>query len=348
MKDWEKIRIRKDLSILETMKIIDLNSSQFAVVVDEVGRLIGTVTDGDIRRGIIRDVPKSAFVEHVMNTKPRSLSVDWDAGQILEFMKNSGLTRIPIVDNAGIIVRVDSIEDLLGRVIRRSKVVIMAGGLGSRLGPLTESCPKPMLKVGSKPVLERIIERVSSFGFSDICISVNYLAEMIEDYFGNGSSWNVKIRYLKETTRMGTAGALSFIAEETDHPVLVINGDVLTKVNLSRLLEFHEESASAATMCVRQYDFQIPYGVIETDGIKIRSISEKPLRRFFVNAGVYVLNPSVIQMIPGNSEFDMTALFQKVIDSELKTAVFPIHEYWLDIGKLEDFERAQSDIGREF
>jgi NDP-sugar pyrophosphorylase family protein len=243
---------------------------------------------------------------------------------------------------------VELLDYLLEAPERENWVVLMAGGLGTRLAPLTDNCPKPLLKVGNKPILETIIENFISHGFKRFYLSVNYKAEMIEEYFGDGSRWGAEIRYLREDKKMGTAGALGLIPEPLTQPFLVMNGDLLTKVNFSQLLNFHQEQNAHATMCVREYDFQVPYGVVSVDKHRIKSIEEKPVHRFFVNAGIYVLDPEAVSLIPADMPYDMTSLFEQMTANEREVIAFPVREYWLDIGHRDDFERAAGDFARIF
>jgi NDP-sugar pyrophosphorylase family protein len=224
----------------------------------------------------------------------------------------------------------------------------MAGGLGTRLGELTRDCPKPLLRVGNKPVLETILENCIEYAFKRFYISVNYKADMLKDYFGDGSRWGVDIRYIEEKKRLGTAGALGLLPEDPTVPLLVMNADVLTKINFKHLLEFHEEHRSVATMCVREYEFQVPYGVVKIDNHRLLDILEKPVHQFFVNAGIYVLNPEAVSMVPKNTYFDMPALFEKLLQDQAETAAFPVREYWLDIGRKDDLERANGDYAEVF
>jgi NDP-sugar pyrophosphorylase family protein len=224
----------------------------------------------------------------------------------------------------------------------------MAGGLGSRLGELTASRPKPLLPVGEKPLLETILTEIARHGFESFYISVNYKADMILRHFGDGSKWGVQIKYLHEENRMGTAGALSLLSSKPKDPLLVVNGDVLTSVNFDRLLNFHHEHSATATMCIRQYDFQVPYGVVSVNNHTITRIDEKPLQHFFINAGIYMLNPEAIDLIPKNTAFDMPQVFDRVIEEKKTAIAFPIREYWLDIGHRSDFERANEEFFGNF
>ena len=219
----------------------------------------------------------------------------------------------------------------------------MVGGLGSRLGELTANCPKPLLKIGEKPILESIIDNFKIHGFKNFFLAVNYRSEMIESHFGDGSDFGVNIQYIREKERMGTSGSLTLFQPINDLPIFVMNGDLLTHVNFSSLLKHHNDEKFDASTCVRQYDHQIPFGVVELDGLKISKIQEKPIKSFMVNAGIYVLNQSALRLIPENSYFDMPSLLEKMLQSGNKVGAFPIHEYWLDIGRKDDFEQAELD-----
>jgi NDP-sugar pyrophosphorylase family protein len=218
----------------------------------------------------------------------------------------------------------------------------MAGGLGSRLRPLTENTPKPMLAIREKPILEHILETLKASGFHRFFLAVNYRAGVVRDYFNDGSQWNVDIQYLQEEHRLGTAGALSLLPVKSDAPILVMNADLLTKVDFSNLLRFHVEHKSIATMCVRHHEVQIPYGVVTLDGEYITEIVEKPSQQCFINAGIYVIEPRALAHIPANTSFDMPDLFRSLIAAGLRAAAFPIREFWIDIGHMDDFERARN------
>ncbi len=224
----------------------------------------------------------------------------------------------------------------------------MAGGTGSRLQPLTDDCPKPLLMVGNKPLLETIVENFVEFGIRKIFVSVNYKADMIETFLGNGSRWSIDIYYLREKERMGTVGALGLLPERPAHPLIVMNGDVLTKANFQYLLDFHQSHRAKATMCVRDYHFQVPYGVVKTDQHRLIGIDEKPVQQFFVNAGIYVLEPEILDLIPYDAYLDMPDLFEELFKQGRETIVFPIHEYWMDIGKIDDLERARGEYAKNF
>lgn len=227
-------------------------------------------------------------------------------------------------------------------------VVLMAGGLGKRLSPLTDSCPKPMLRIGGQPILESILKNCIDHGFHRFFIAVNHCAEQVEDYFGDGSQWKISIEYLREERLLGTAGALGLLPQLPSEPLVVMNGDVLTKINLDSLLKFHEEQTSDATMCIREYEYHVPFGVIALNGHEILRIEEKPVQRFFVNAGVYVLSPQAVQLVRPGQRIHMTELFEAAVNRSYSTAVFPVHEYWIDVGQHAQFEQAERDFRGAF
>ncbi|SNX72886.1 CBS domain protein [Bacillus oleivorans] len=335
-------------SIIETMKSIDENSSQFAIVIDENFKLLGTVTDGDVRRGILKGIPLEEPVTLIMNKTPIVIQKDRSRKELRRLFVEKKLRHIPVVNQNGQVIDICSSEQFFDSNGLENWVVLMAGGLGTRLRPLTETIPKPMLTVGSKPILQTILESFIEFGFHQFYYSVNYKKELIKDFFGNGLEWGVSIEYLEENQKLGTAGALSLFQEKPTKPIIVMNGDILTKVNFQQLLEFHEETNSVATMCVREFHYQVPYGVVKMEGTTLYSIEEKPTESYFVNAGIYVLNPEALDFIPDGQYFDMPSLFEKLMKQKLITSVFPIREYWLDIGKRNDFEKANIEYSGVF
>ena len=332
------------MTIAQAVDTLQRHADKICLVVADDDTLLGTITDGDIRRGLLRSVPLDAPAREVMFRTPRVAGTGANQSDVRDVMAKYLLHHMPVVDDAGRLVGLirESELNALDRLID-NWVVLMAGGLGERLRPLTESTPKPLLRIGDKPLLQSILESFVEQGFRNFFISVNYQAERVKEHFGDGSVWGANIQYLEETQRMGTAGALSLLPERPTRPMIVMNGDLITRTGFRRLLEFHKEQKSAATMCVREYDFQVPFGVINLDGDRIKSIHEKPIHRFFVNAGIYVLDPILLTMVPNDQRFDMTQLFETVIAEDRTTAVFPIHEYWLDIGRFDDLEQAQVD-----
>ncbi len=344
METWESILISPKATILEAIKIIDDTNLLIAIVVDENRRLLGTITDGDIRRGLLRNEPMNAPVERIMFKRPLSASIKDSRKKILNIMKLRGCLQIPILDNEKRVVDVKrSIDFLKAQQEISSPVLIMAGGMGTRLRPLTYECPKPLLNIGNKPILEIILENFIEHSFQNFYISINYKGKMIEDYFENGDKWGVNIQYLKEKKRMGTAGALSLIKDKFSEPIIVMNGDLLTKVNFKHLLKFHKENNARATMCVRDYDHQVPFGVVQVQDYKLKELKEKPIQKLFINAGIYVLEPETLDMVPKNNFFDMPDLLSELLNMDKKPAVFPIREYWRDIGQIGDYKLADKE-----
>ena len=277
-----------------------------------------------------------------MNQNPKTLRADLRKEHLYEYMLAKELRYLPLVDNNGVLQNVITINE---KIRRDNIVVLMAGGLGTRLRPLTNDCPKPLLKIGDKPILETIINGFIESGFHRFYIAVNYKAEMIEEYFGDGSRWGIEIQYIHENKRMGTAGALYFLPEKPSEPIVVMNGDLLTKVDFGALIDTHISKNAAATMAVREYSYQVPYGVINCNGDCIVSIEEKPEQSYFVNAGIYVLSPESVSRVDKEEFYDMPDLFNDVIKDGGKAVIYPVREYWLDIGRLSDFERARKEFG---
>jgi dTDP-glucose pyrophosphorylase len=347
-RDWHNALIGPQSCLREAIEVIDAAGLQIALVADEEGQLLGTVTDGDVRRAILRGISLEDPVRRVMNENPTTARAQDDREALLALMRQRRLHQIPVLDATWRVVGLEVLDDLLKPQPKTNPVVLMAGGLGSRLRPLTDECPKPLLRVGTKPILETILEAFIEHGFNRFYVSVNYKAEMIEAYFGDGSRWGATIEYLREKERLGTAGALSLLPEPPVEPVFVMNGDLLTRLNFAHLLDFHTAHGSVATMCVREYEMQVPYGVIKTRSHRILDIHEKPTERYLVNAGVYVLQPDALALIPRDRSFDMPDLFKRLMDRGGDTAVFPIREYWMDIGQMDDFHRANGHFEEVF
>jgi dTDP-glucose pyrophosphorylase len=343
MKDWKKVLISESATIREAIKVIDEGALQIALVADNVGRLLGTITDGDVRRGILGGISLEESSTRIMNAHPTVVRMQESRDEILKRIHQKSLHQVPVLDQDDRIVGLKIIEDLLRPQPKDNVVVIMAGGLGTRLGDLTNDCPKPMLHVGGKPILETIIEDFLKCGFHNFYLAVNYRAEIIKAHFGDGSKYGCDIKYLQENEPLGTAGALSLLPILPESPVVVINGDVLTKVDYNHLLSSHHEQNAKATMCVRGYDIQVPYGVVKVDGQRFVGIEEKPVHKFFINAGIYVLHPDVLAILKPGEHCDMPSLLNRVDQQKQAIAVFPVREYWLDLGKIEDLNRAKGD-----
>ena len=335
-------------TITDAVKRLDSAALKLVVVVDDQRRLLGTISDGDVRRGLLRGVDLSGPVSEIMNRSPVSWRPGEDRAAALTEMRARLVRILPVLDEDGRLVELEEVGDKAADGERPNLVVIMAGGRGSRLAPLTEDCPKPMLKVGDKPILQTIIEQLRAQGFRRFCVSLNYMAEVVTDHFGDGERWGVDISYVHETEPKGTAGALSLLREKPEHPIIVLNGDLLTQLDFGQLLAFHAEQQSTATVCLRQYEFQVPYGAVEVDGLNISGIREKPVFRCFVAAGIYCFDPEVLSLVSPDGKVDMPELISAMLAEGRAIRSFPIHEYWLDIGRMPDFQAAQSDYGRLF
>lgn len=340
MKEWQQLLLSPSASIREAIARIDSGNAQIALVVDQSGVLVGTVTDGDVRRGILRGLSLEDTVSLIANRAPTTGSPSEDRKALLALMKRKFLHQIPLIDDNRRVIGLETLDELLQPQRRDNPVVLMAGGMGTRLRPLTEDVPKPMLRIGDKPILESILESFAEYGFWQFYFAVNYKADIIEHHFGQGAKWDVQIRYLREEKKLGTAGPLSLLPEAPDGPVVVMNADILTRVNFSYLLDFHERSNASATVCIREFKHTIPYGVVRMTENMLTGIEEKPIHRSMVSAGIYVLEPESLQRLPRGGHYEMPTLLQDLINEGKKLAGFPIHEYWLDIGRIEDLERA--------
>lgn len=343
-----RLLVTAETSMREVIEVIDRAELQVALVIDESRRLLGTITDGDVRRALLRDMKLDDAASTVMNPAPTTASAGASDSAMEALMQRTGLRRIPIVDVRGVIVglAVPRSEAALDQAT--NLVVIMAGGLGTRLGELTRDRPKPLLPVGVKPMLETIVERFVSQGFTRIILAVNYRADMIEEHFGDGRRFGAQIEYLREDKRLGTAGALKLLPNGRQEPVIVVNGDVLTTVDYRKLLDFHRSAGGSVTMGVSYHDVQVPYGVVTVTGQQVGGIVEKPVYRYFVNAGIYVLERSCLEHIPRDEYFDMTTLLERLLEAGGSIFSYPLHEYWQDVGRKDDYERANRDFEHVF
>ncbi len=344
---WMTCCISPTSTIAEAIRVIDASSLQIALVVDDT-RLCGTLTDGDVRRSMLKGHTLNDPVSSAMNPNPKTAFLGDSRELLVARMRQLRVRHIPIINSDGALSGLEVVDEMLSPPSMMNRVVLMAGGYGKRLSPLTDDCPKPMLSIGGCPILETVLLNFIEYGFRNFSIAVNYKAEMIVDYFDNGSRWGVNIEYLRESKPLGTAGALCLLEEKPKLPIILMNGDILTKVNFNHLLEFHAAHDSKATMCVRDYEFQVPYGVVRVDGYQILEIQEKPTQKCFVNAGIYVLDPDILSLIRREEPIDMTDLFDKVMDAKWPHAVFPIHEYWVDVGRHSDLNRAKVEFETEF
>jgi dTDP-glucose pyrophosphorylase/CBS domain-containing protein len=341
--------ISPSATIRETLACINA-SEGIALVVDKDRHLIGTVTDGDVRRAVLGGVGLGESVKKLLDLRDKELyptpvtaKSGTSSGELLRIMNERGVREIPLLNESGSVIDIALLQDLAKEYEVPLKAVIMAGGFGKRLRPLTDDLPKPMLPIGDKPVLELIISQLQNAGISKVQLTTHYKPEVIQQHFGDGKKFGIDIQYLNEDQPLGTAGALSSVAV-SEEPMLVLNGDVLTHVDFRAMVAFHREHAADLTVGVRQYDFQVPYGVIQCDGTDVRGVEEKPTLNFFVNAGVYLLEPSAHRSIPAGTKFDMTDLIEKLGTEGRRVVAFPVVEYWMDIGRHVDYEQAQEDI----
>ena len=350
MKNIDKIKLKPTSTIKEALQIIDAGALKFALVIKEGDFLLGTITDGDIRRALLSGKSLECCIEDIYFRTPTVVNINRTKEEIINICTSKKIYQIPVVDDEYRVVSIKVLDEILKPKQYKNKVILMVGGLGTRLRPLTETTPKPMLPVGGKPILQTIVEKFASYGFVNIVMCIGYKSEIIQDFFEDGSRFGVHIEYIVEDKRMGTAGALSLLSEERKpkEPFFVMNGDLLTNVNFESMLEFHLQNEAKATMCVREYDFQVPYGVVKIEDGQIKAIDEKPLHKFFVSAGIYMLNASTIEMIPENEFYDMPTLFEEMIKREEKTISFPIREYWLDIGRMDEYEKANREYHEVF
>lgn len=350
MNNLTKILIKEKAKIIDALKLINENAKGTAVVVNEENKLKGTLTDGDIRRALLKGITLDSSIETIYNPNCRFVNKNYNLDFVNHIFEVDRIKLIPMVDNDKIVIDIINVEDLLNpeRLIKRNYIMIMAGGIGSRLKPLTDDIPKPMLKVGKKPILEILIDQFKQKMFSKILISVNYKADIIENYFKNGEDFDVSIEYIKETQRLGTAGSIKLAEDYLTEPFFVVNGDILTNVNFESILHYHVSNKFDITIGSRSYDMQVPYGVLNMNDICVTSLEEKPVVNFLVSGGIYVLDPNVIKFIPDDKYYDMTDLINIVLNNGGKVGSFPIQEYWMDIGHMEDYYQANEDLVNNF
>lgn len=343
IKDYSHSIVNSSSSVRVAAENLETSGLGICLVVEPAGKLVGVVSDGDIRRGLLQGKTLEDSVVDVMSTEFTSSRDNSDLSELQRFARSRRLTHLPLLSADGLVkgLFVDRRENL--EFDKDNLVVIMAGGKGLRLRPLTDTTPKPMIPIAGKPMLQRIIEAIRSEGFRKFALSINYLGEQIETHFGDGSDFDADISYLREEFPLGTGGALSLIESDQIRPLIVVNGDVFLSAKLVEMLHFHEETGASLTVGVKILDTQIPYGVVEIEGHSIKAIQEKPTYRDFVNAGIYVVEPRLLDLVPKGVQFDMPELVEKVIESGDAPIAFPLHEEWLDLGRPEDLDRAQRE-----
>ena len=339
---WRIALLPEDASLQQAIRCLDESGLQIAIVAQADDRMVGTLTDGDIRRGLLRGLTLTSPAHDIIHRDPLVVPPQWGRDTVLQLMQANKVHQLPVVDDQRRVVGLHLWGDLLAPAQRPNTMVVMAGGRGTRLLPHTEHCPKPLLPVGGKPMLEHIIERAKAEGFHRFVLAIHYLGYMIEDHFGSGTKWNVEIEYLREQAPLGTAGALSLLRRRPADPFLVTNGDVLTDIRYGELLDFHNRHRAAATMAVRLHEWQHPFGVVKTKGVDIIGFEEKPIARSHINAGIYVLAPQALDLLGKDEHCDMPTLFERLQQKAVRAIVYPMHEPWLDVGRPDDLQLARN------
>lgn len=341
---WRTTLVPLGATIQQAITSLEVSGLQIVLAVSDDNKLAGTLTDGDIRRAFLKGMTLGSSIDKFIHRAPLVAPPDFGRDVVLQLMRANKVHQLPVIDQDGKVVGLHVWDSIITPSSLENRMVIMAGGRGTRMRPHTESCPKPMLEVGGKPMLEQIIERAKADGFHNFIISLHYLGHMIEEYFGDGGKWGIHIEYLREDSPLGTAGCLSLLENRPDLPFIVTNGDVLTDISYRDMLDFHISHHASATMAVRQHELQNQFGVVKIRGIEIVGFEEKPLYRSHINAGIYVLTPRVLDELERGQHCDMPTLFDKIRDGGERTIVFPMHEPWLDVGRPADLKLANETM----
>lgn len=341
----KRYRIRPTDSIMECLRVIDSSAAGIAVAVDDDETLIGTVSDGDIRRALLNGHSLNDTISPIINRNSYYVSEDIGRAEVLDIMQARKFNQVPIVDGKNRFIGLHLLHRLIGRMDRPNWAVIMAGGKGTRLRPITETVPKPMLKVAGRPILERLILHLISFGITRIFLTVNYLAEQIMNYFENGKKFGCGIEYIREEKPLGTGGALSLLPQKSEHPIMVLNGDLITQFDAGAMLDAHTLKSAAATIAINSYSHTVPFGVVQPNESNfVTDIIEKPTLAWQVNAGIYVIDPLLIEDIPPDSFFTMPELMAVTLKKNGKIAIFNIGDEWIDVGRPEELNRARGNV----
>ncbi|MHB0952149.1 MAG: nucleotidyltransferase family protein [Allorhizobium sp.] len=338
--DVAKASISQEMPMRKAIEVIDSSGLKIAIVITDETKLIGIVTDGDIRRALLAGRNLDTPVKEFMRTNPRTALWGTERSVLLGRLRHEQILHLPIVDETGVLRDLAYLPAYEQRSHPENQVVIMAGGLGTRLRPLTDNIPKPLISVAGRPLIDTIIDNLVSQGLTNITLCVNYLGHMLEDHLGDGVKLGAQLTYVREEQRMGTAGALSLLPNKPTSSFFVMNGDILTTVDFQAMLDFHRSSSVVASMAVNNFTYEVPFGVVEASGHHLSALSEKPKHSYLVNAGIYLLEPEVLGHVPDNQFYDMTSLFERLLEHKLAAAVFPVREQWLDIGRPEDLVRA--------
>jgi dTDP-glucose pyrophosphorylase len=338
---WRSTMLPVGATVQEAIENLNQTALQIVLVCGPNDILFGTLTDGDIRRGLLKGAGLKSTIEMIINREPIVVSPNLNREAILQLMHSRKLRHLPVVTESGELIGLHIWDEIQAPRARPNLMVIMAGGKGTRLRPHTENCPKPLLPIAGKPMMEHIIDRARAEGFSRFAVAIHYLGHMIEEYFGHGEKWGIQIEYLREKTPLGTAGALALLDPHPELPFIVSNGDVLTDIHYAALLDFHTRHEASGTMAVRMYESQHPFGVVQTNGIDVTGYEEKPITRANVNAGIYALAPECFSQLTQGVACDMPTLFSRLRDAGRRTIVYPMHEPWLDVGRADDYASAQ-------
>ena len=337
---WRQAILPFDATIGQAIHNLNEVSVKIVLVANAAGVLEGTISDGDIRRGLLKGLDMNSPIASIIHRNALVVPPELGRDLVMHLMLANKIQQIPVVDELHQIVGLHLWDEITMPLSRPNLMVIMAGGMGTRLRPHTEDCPKPLLPVAGKPMLEHIIERAKLEGFNHFVLAIHYLGHMIEAYFGNGERLGVRIDYLREESPLGTAGALGLLKPTPDAPFVVTNGDVITDIHYGELLDFHTRHNAAATMAVRVHEWQHPFGVVQTQGVEIVGFEEKPIARSHINAGVYALDPSALSVLTADLHCDMPTLFERLQTNKKRTVAYPMHEPWLDVGRPDDLKRA--------
>jgi len=346
-KDIKALCININSTIHDAIENLEVSQVGIVLVTEDSGKLVRTITDGDIRRAILEHIDFSESLDSLTPNEiyktPITALEGTDQESLLKLLRDNTIRHLPIIDSIGRVTGLVTVDDFALQPTNTVEAVIMAGGSGTRLKPLTDDIPKPMLPLGDKPLMEIIIQQLKEANIQKVNVTLNHKPDKIIDYFGNGKTFGVDIEYITEDKPLGTAGSLKLMPEPSE-TILVINGDILTQVDFGAMVEFHKSHQSELTVAVQEHIFQIPYGVIECDGVKIDRLREKPELDFFINAGIYLMEPSVLKIIPSNQRFDMTDVIHRLIREQRPVVAFPVREYWKDIGQHSDYEQAQEQV----
>ena len=346
-KNWCQAILSNDATLQQVIQNLNQSSMKIVLVTNESGELEGTISDGDIRRGLLKGLDLHSTITRLIHRNALVVPQEMGRDMVMQLMVTNKVQQVPVVDERHHIVGLHLWDEITVPPIRPNLMIIMAGGMGTRLRPHTENCPKPLLPVAGKPMLEHIIERAKLEGFTHFVLAIHYLGHMIEDHFGNGDRLGVKIDYLREQSPLGTAGALGLLDPRPSAAFVVANGDVITDIRYGELLDFHVRHNAAATMAVRVHEWQHPFGVVQIQGVEIVGIEEKPVARSHINAGVYAIDPDALSVLSADAHCDMPTLFARLQAKAKRTVAYPMHEPWLDVGRPDDLNRAIAETTKK-